>query len=637
MKSTFFIAFLFLIFCTEFSSAQINLSGCEILVKKKKVKRAIDCFERKTPEYPNNIKLLCRLTELYYEQKNIEKCKYYARRAVGVDADKAYNPLYYLARKMSFRRDNNLAVYVLDLLGNRISNPQHKQMLGGLKRSYLLQKYELNQSRYNVLLNNLGDSINSTDAEYLPSLSLDGNTMVFTRRINGANEDFFIAQKDSLGDWQGAKNLGYPPNTGFPDGAAKLSADGNYLFFTRCDMRSTNGRERGGCDLVFCYRVGEENGIITWSDPQYFRYTINTVAYEGQPCLSSDNKDLYFVSDREGGYGGKDIYVSHFENNFWTEPINVGAQINTKGNETTPFIHPDNETLYFSSTGHPTMGDADIFMSRKISDTNWKKVVNLGAPINTKDRDGGIVIDARGDVGYLASQRAGSRGKLDIYSFELYNGIKPIPTLCLKGKVRNKKTKELIKGQAINFYHWPNNKLKTENISNKGDASFTEALHIGKQYLLEVLGNGYIPYYKILDLRKDTFPSILYNKIELKEPGIIDSLGSFKLWLGDDDELTEESQLLLDSMYSKNDNWLLDSADVKLKIESYYYYGDNDSDSTSTSEYYNLRLQQINKITEIIKEAGLPQKDIKMKMSPYIWRDEAKRMNYILLSFVEFY
>jgi len=628
--------FLFFVLSGYASSAQKNVSSCEQLVKRKKVAKAIKCYEAWLATHPNNVKACCRLAELYYNQSDINNTKKYASLAATSDANEAYHPLYYLARKMSFKRDNSTAVFVLDLLANRVTDPSKKEKIAALKGNYLLQKYELKQPRYNVLLLNAGDSINSVDAEYLPSLSLDGNTMVFTRRIQGANEDFFITTKDSNGVWTKAQNLGYPPNTGYPDGAAKLSADGNYLFFTRCDMRSPNGYERGGCDLVFCYRTGHKNGKIIWSDPQYFKYTINTVSYEGQPCLSSDNVDLYFVSDREGGFGGKDLYVSHFKNNFWSKPENLGPQINTHGDETTPFIHPDNETFYFASTGHPNLGGADIFMSRKMSDKNWQRAVNLGAPINSDQRDGGITVNAKGNLGYLGTQRAGSRGKLDIYSFELYEGIRPIPTLCLKGKIFDKKTKDIYTEEKITFRKWPDNVFLTENKSNEGDASYTQALHLGQQYLLSVHHPGYRPFYKKIDLRKDTFSDNVLQNIRLRMPGLIDTLGTYRLYLDSANNLTAESKKVFQKIKSKMPLWLEDSAQLKVYMQTYYYYGDSDTDKVSYT-YFESRFNKVNAMRDQLHNANFPESQSILRIEPFIWRDESDSLNYIEMKFVEFY
>ena len=627
---------LLLCFLSEGSLAQSNFSSCERLVQKKKVDKAIRCYEEQLVKNNKDIKVLCRLTELYYEKRDIPKTKSYAKGAIESNAEKAYDPLFYLARKMSFRRDNATAIYVIDLLGNNINDKTRRQKLGALKNSYLLQKYELNGPKYNVTLTNLGDSVNSTEAEYLPSLSLDGNTMVFTRRVNGANEDFFIAERDTSRIWGKAQNLGYPPNTGFPDGAAKLSADGNYLFFTRCDMRSANGIERGGCDLVFCYRTGRKKGKIIWSPPQYFKFTINTPAYEGQPCLSSDNKDLYFVSDREGGYGGKDIYVSHFNEGFWSIPENLGPTINTSGDETTPFIHPDNETLYFASDGHPTLGETDVFVSRKINNQNWQQAVNLGAPINSRNIDGGVSITAKGDHGYIASNRTDSRGKLDIYKFNLYNGIKPIPTLCVKGQVLNKKTLTTIKEQEIIFTRWPDQLPEGSISSNKGDGSYTQALHTGRQYLMSVKADGFRPFHKILDLRQDTFPDNYFKNIRLKQPGLIDTLGKYRLAIDTNNKLRTSAIVQLDYIFSKIPEWLDDSASVKIYINTNYYYGDDEIDSNAHKNFYD-RLKLVDFLRETFYLGGVPKVKMIFRHQPYIWRDESAELDFIELNVVEFY
>jgi hypothetical protein len=615
-----------------------ELNQCEKYLQKRSFAKAQKCYLDALPFKPNNIKLLVRLAEVSYQLNNEEAVRNYVSRAAQVNAQEAYDPLMFLAQKMSFRKDNVLAVFILDKLANTTSDLAQKSKIGSLKSSYLLQKYELQTPRYNVVLDNLGDSINSVESEYLPALSLDGETMVFTRRVGGANEDFFISTKDSSGRWRAAQNLGYPPNTSFPDGAAKLSADGNYLFFTRCDMRSKNGIEGGGCDLAFCFKEFDNEGSYTWSSPQYFGFTINTSAYEGQPCLSSDNQDLYFVSEREGGFGGKDIYVSHFnKDGLWSKPINLGANINTSGDETSPFIHPDNETLYFASNGHPTIGSMDLFISRKINDTTWQKVSNLGSPINSANFDGSIVVNAKGTKAYLASEREGTRGKLDIYSCDLYKGIQPIPTLVVKGIVSDKYTKVKLKKERINFYSWPQEQLINSDLSNAGDASFTHALHIGKQYLMEVQVPTYRPYYKILDLRKDTFPDNFYNNIRLREPNIIDTLYKNN-WRVDTLQKQLDSAALVEiqKVTAQWQAWAADSADIKILLQAYHYYGDSDSD-TLAQVYINECLARINAIRLAFKAADIPLSNIILSIDPYIWRDERDDYEQVEINIVESY
>ncbi len=362
------------------------------------------------------------------------------------------------------------------------------------------------------------------------------------------------------------------------------------------------------------------------------------MAYEGQPCLSSNNKDLYFVSEREGGFGGKDIYVSHFnKDGLWSKPVNLGSTINTSGDETAPFIHPDNETLYFASNGHPTLGSSDLFISRKISDTTWHKVSNLGSPINSSNFDGSIVVNAKGTKGYLASERTGTRGKLDIYSFDLYKGIQPIPTLVVKGIVSDKYTNVKLKKERIKFYSWPQEKLINSDLSNAGDASFTHALHIGKQYLMEVRVPTYRPYYKILDLRKDTFPDNYYNNIRLREPNLIDTLYSNN-WLVDTATMQLDSLSLREAkkVAAQWQGWAADSADVKILLQAYHYYGDSDSD-TLAQVYINECLARIHAIRQFFKASDIPLSNIVLSIDPYIWRDEREAGEIIEIDIVESY
>ena len=172
--------------------------------------------------------------------------------------------------------------------------------------------------------------------------------------------------------------------------------------------------------------------------------------------------------------------------------------------------------------------------------------------------------------------------------------------------------------------------------SNKGDASYTQALHLGKQYLMKVERTDYRPFYKILDLRKDTFPDNLFKNIRLREPGIIDTLGTYKLWLDSNNQYTQEALQTLAQIKADMTSWLEDSAAVKLYMESAYYYGDGDSDA-SAHEYFDKRLELINHLRTDIHQAGMPKGAMILRAKPFIWRDEAADLNYIELHFVEFY
>jgi hypothetical protein len=637
----FFVFIFFLLTATTTSYAQASIDSirkyrtlcnhCEDWIRKGKLEKAILCYTELTDTYPLILKSYIRLAELYYKKQDKIKTLFYANQAMDKNPNESYSPLTYLANKMSSNNDHELAVLILNRLSVSDVEEKKREKASMQRVRYAMQSYADKSPVPGVHLQNMGDSINSSENEYLPSLSLDGNTIVFTRKVAG-NEDFFSAKKDSTGKWGKAKNMGYPPNTGMPDGAAMLSTDGHYLFYTRCDVRSLDGIVGGGCDIVFSFL---QDSI--WSAPQYFGFTINTTAYEGQPCLSSDNKDLYFVSNREGGYGGMDIWISHFENNVWSAPINAGPSINTNKNETSPFIHADNETLYFASDGHPGLGMTDLFISRKNKNNTWKKPINLGAPINTEKFDGSIVINAKGTKGYCTSDREDSKGGLDLYSFDTYPAIQPVPTICLKGVLSDKYFGSRLYDRPIYFTYLFNNTLIAEHNSNEGDASYAQALQMGKRYKISAMEEGYRPFHKLIDLTSDSIPESLVCNIRLKQPGYKDTLYQTTLRIDTSNtNLDSSSMLQLNTLLQQWKQWIEDSADVVLFMKSYYYSGDTITDTMFTTNILQCKTKQEVLTKELVRR-GLSCDNIMNTMNMIIYNDDMDIFRTIEIMVVEFY
>lgn len=319
--------------------------------------------------------------------------------------------------------------------------------------------------------------INTAAPELFPSVSADGQTFYFTRRVNGIDEDFFYAKRDTCDGWFAGINMGSPPNTLQQEAAQFVSADGHYLFFMRCDNRTISGWDQGGCDLYMAYRADS-----TWSIPQSFGATINTPGYEGMPCLSSDNRELYFVSDREGGYGGLDIWSSRFEHGLWQMPRNLGPEVNTSGDETAPFVYADNNTLFFASTGKPGMGGSDLFMSRRASDTSWGEALNLGPKVNTPFDETSLSLNAKGDTAYFASDRDSLAGNFDIYQSPLPRQFQPSEVMYLKGYVYDSIGKDRLNYASIYISDNETGKDLYQVQSNRGDGSYTIALPVGHSY-----------------------------------------------------------------------------------------------------------------------------------------------------------
>lgn len=279
---------------------------------------------------------------------------------------------------------------------------------------------------------NLGQGVNSTFAEYSPAITVDGRTMIFTRRrpadpVTGRGpdtEDFYVSRLAD-GSWGPATNLGPPVNTPANEGAQSISADGRELFFTAC------GRPGGlgSCDLYYARRDGGE-----WTEPVNMGRVVNSASWDSHPSISADGQTLYFASARPGSLGPTDIWVTRrVGGQGWQEPQNLGQPINTGGREMSPFIHPDGQTLYFASDGHMGMGGMDIFMSRRDADGNWSEPVNLGYPINTHADEFSLIVDAAGRHAYFASDKEGGYGDLDIYVFELYEEARPRPVVAITG------------------------------------------------------------------------------------------------------------------------------------------------------------------------------------------------------------
>lgn len=265
---------------------------------------------------------------------------------------------------------------------------------------------------------NLGTAVNSKLSEYFPSVSYADTMLIMTRRINnGQNEDFFVAVREGR-SWKSAVPLSGKINTVFNEGGQKISSDGNLMVFTGCNYPEGTG----SCDLYYAL---SNNG--TWGERMHFETPINTEYWESAPCLSADKKTLYFSSNRPGGFGGMDIYKSNLkQNGHWTEPENLGAAINTSGDEMFPFIHFDQSSLYFTSNGWKSLGGSDLFVSRKIGNS-FTPPINLGFPINTIDNESGMVVSANGREAYFSSDRFGGEGEMDIYSFELPIEVQAFP------------------------------------------------------------------------------------------------------------------------------------------------------------------------------------------------------------------
>jgi flagellar motor protein MotB len=390
--------------------------------------------------------------------------------------------------------------------------------------------------------------------QYWPSLSVDEQTLVFTALIpknpdntavvGNRHEDFFVSELRD-GKWTTPENLGSPPNTPDNEGAQTISADATRMFFTACNR--SDGK--GGCDI---YYSEKRNGL--WTRPRNLGAPVNTSAKETQPSVSADGRTLYFVSTRSGGKGGQDIWMSTLDGDgSWSNPVNL-EEINTSGDESSPFIHLDNQTLYFASDGLPGMGGYDLFVTRKDSAGKWTTPVNLGYPINSRHNEEGMIVNARGDRAYYSSDR-GEGHIRNIYTFELYPDARPQPVSYMKGKIYDARYLKPLKAlfELIDLSS-PENVVRAYSDSMSGE--FLVCIPSGKDYALNIRCKGYLFFSEHFTMTGGTYREPLLKDIPLKriQPGekvilknIFFEISSSKLLDESKAELQQLAQFLRDN------------------------------------------------------------------------------------------
>ena len=357
-------------------------------------------------------------------------------------------------------------------------------------------------------LENLGGGVNASSDEYWPALTADESCIFFTRRVTRqkrfgertvsfAYEDIYSSCRTDSG-WSNAQAVtGRLNSREANEGAIALSANGEKMIFTICSSEMGHG----SCDLYISKLTSSG-----WSEPRNLGPPINTSHKETQPSLSPDGETLYFASNRPGGFGNMDIWrvalSSDTKTKARTEPENLGQMINTDHDDRSPFIHPDNSTLYFSSDGWPGMGRGDLFYSRKNENGTFEQPTNLGYPINNHEDQVALFVAADGQNAYLATRAdsLSSYGGVDIYSFELPKSKKPAPVIYLKGKVLDKKLMTPLAAEVKILDLETRNTIRTVE-TEAANGKFLFTLPAGANYLLHVKSPDHLFFSDHLDLR----------------------------------------------------------------------------------------------------------------------------------------
>ncbi len=540
------------------------------------------------------------LAEIYVESGNRIKAINSYRSTINIDPDFFPGIYFSLAQLEMMENEFDQAKIHLEKYLNyknlkpvSISRAKHK-----LKSCEFAIEAIKNPVAFNPI--NLGENINTEYDEYWPTLTADEQTLIITRLVpknqkeislvenkkagdeqskkiipvniqglKNVQEDFYISIKEN-DIWAKAINAGEPLNTDRNEGAQTILVDGRIMYFTACNRVDGKGR----CDIYVTHKNGSE-----WTEPINIGAPVNSKFWEAQPSISPDGKTLYFVSNRDGGIGQKDIWMSNLKKDgTWTKPFNPGEKINTRGQEQSPFIHPDNRTLYFASEGKIGMGGFDLYKVTRNDDGSWSDPVNLGYPINTAHNEIGLIVNAKGDRAFFSSDRFTDKGR-DIFEFELYKAARPQAVSYLKGRVYNADNKKNL------FAHFELIDLDTKKVimnseSDSVTGEFLICLPTNNDYALNVSKEGYLFYSDNFSL-KGTFEisDPYYKDVALKPIKIGEKIVLKNIFYTTDSyELVERSIVEL----TKLTEFLVSNPSLKIEISGH-------TDNVGTPEY-NLEL-----------------------------------------------
>ena len=353
----------------------------------------------------------------------------------------------------------------------------------GLASCMMLQK-EPKQNRY--IIEKI-KGLNSKYSDYSPAYAGKSyDYVIFSsmrtetknkrkNKVTGqGTSSIYYSKIDAKGEWTEPEAFEEPINfSQFDDGSPCVTMDGKQLYFTRCRYDNTKPM---GAEIVTCSRTGGK-----WGEPTAITMGDDSLVV-AHPAIDPDGETLYFVSDREGGYGGKDIWKTQSSGDgAWGEPVNMGSAINTPGDEMFPYVRMDG-ALFFSSDTHVGFGGQDIFKAEVDEEGKWE-VINMGGPVNGSSDDFGIVFKGKSEDGIFSSSRGSTKGIDNLYSF-----ILPKLNFTLNGKIVNKND-EVVNGAYLRLIGSDGTTLKVKAPS---DGTFKVKLKPATDYVFLVAAEGYL-------------------------------------------------------------------------------------------------------------------------------------------------
>ncbi|HWY35960.1 MAG TPA: hypothetical protein VNX68_15055, partial [Nitrosopumilaceae archaeon] len=481
----------------------------EFYLEDKDYEKAYDCYDKLVKLDKKNIffKFQKGMCAIHMPQKKSETIAIFEE--VRKTEPNEPSVLYYLGRAYHANYKFEEAIkYFNEYLA---SKPKNKELKAEAEQ--FLTNSQFGQNLVKTMLDadikNIGPPVNTKADEYVPVISADESVLIYTYRgplstgglmnekfkpdPKGGRyyEDVFISKRLADSTWSTPSGIGEEINTTHNDASIALSPDGQELFTFYSD-------EKNGGDIYVCHLSGD-----TWSKPEKLGPNINTKYWEGSCSITADGHFLYFSSEKPGGLGGKDLYVSEMQpDGEWGVAKNLGPSINTKYDEDAPFIHPDGITLFFSSEGHSSIGGYDIMYSINKED-NWMEPINMGYPLNTTDDDRYYVITAKGDRGYFSSNREskGGNGSQDIFTVTPgVLGEKPVLAMVVGNIYGN----DVPMGAQIEIIKKSTGEKIGPFRSNSKTGKYLIALSPGENYVFKIKAQTFPDYEEELDIRKIT-------------------------------------------------------------------------------------------------------------------------------------
>jgi outer membrane protein OmpA-like peptidoglycan-associated protein len=431
----------------------------------------------------------------------------YLEKAAGSNDKRVPNRVYYLlgrAYHLNINIDKAIDAYVT--YRKTLSSEKEKEDVDRQLEICGNAQFFLSQDK-GIVINSFGTKVNSRQTEYNPIVTADESYLFYTALEKERDEfvEKIMYSERFDGTWSEPNPVKL--KTDRQVGTAGLSPDGREMLIFVGEGNNTG-------NIYITRKDGKK-----WTLPVTMGNQINSRYLETTASITPNGNTIYFASNRPGGQGGMDIYrAEKQENGEWSQPVNLGPEVNTPYDEDAPFIHPDGKTLFFSSDGHNTMGGRDIFRTVLVKG-NWREPVNMGYPINTPSDDNYFSLTANGEKAYFSSERKGGKGGQDIYYFNMPEQDANIPLTMIKGRILVGEDKESMKPvpTTIKVLDKTNNeKLDYVYNPSKDKGNYLIILPPGRNYDLIIESDGYLPYTVNVNIPNQTYFYELYQEILLK-------------------------------------------------------------------------------------------------------------------------